>query len=80
MGCDSLEEVDALWGALAAEGEERKCGWIKHKHGVSWQIVPKRLVEVLSDPDEGRARRAMEAMRIMRKIEIRAIERAAGGA
>ena len=71
-------ETDRLWDALTANGGEPSvCGWLKDRYGLSWQIVPKRLNELTSDPDPNRARRAMEAMLQMRKIEIAELERAA---
>jgi predicted 3-demethylubiquinone-9 3-methyltransferase (glyoxalase superfamily) len=74
-------ETDRLWDTLIADGGEPSvCGWLKDRYGVSWQIVPKRLVELTSDPDPERARRAMEAMLEMGKIEIAELERAAEAA
>ena len=73
-------EVDRLWDALTADGgEPGPCGWLKDRWGLSWQITPRRLTELTSDPDPDRARRAMEAMLKMGKIEIAELERAAGG-
>ena len=64
-------ETDRLWEALTANGgEESQCGWLKDRWGLSWQITPKRLLELIADPDKDRARRAMEAMLTMRKIDI----------
>ena len=72
------EETDRLWNALTANGgSESRCGWLKDRFGVSWQIVPDRLPELLSDPDEEKAQRVMAAMLSMRKIEIGELERAA---
>ena len=74
-------ETDRLWEALTANGgEESQCGWLKDRWGLSWQITPKRLLELVGDSDPDRARRAMEAMLKMRKIDIAEIERAADGA
>ena len=79
--CDGQDEVDRLWAALGADGgEPGPCGWIRDRFGLSWQVVPRRLGELLSDPDPDRARRAMEAMLQMGKIEISALEAAADGA
>lgn len=76
--CADQAEVDTYWNALTADGgQESMCGWLKDKFGMSWQITPKRLMEVMSDSDPGRARRAMEAMLEMRKIDIATIEAAA---
>lgn len=79
--CDDQAEVDRLWSALTAGGgEPGPCGWLKDRFGLSWQIVPRRLNELLDDPDEGRARRAMDAMLQMHKIEVADLERAADAA
>ena len=73
-------ETDRLWDALIADGgAESQCGWLKDRWGLSWQITPKRLLELVGDPDKDRARRAMEKMLTMHKIDIAAIERAADG-
>jgi predicted 3-demethylubiquinone-9 3-methyltransferase (glyoxalase superfamily) len=77
VDCESQEEVDAYWSKLSAGGEEGPCGWLKDKFGLSWQIVPRRLMELLQDPDKEKAQRAMEAMLKMKKIEIADVERAA---
>ena len=75
--CDDQAEVDRLWDGLTADGgQESACGWLKDKWGVSWQITPRRLMELNSDPDPARARRSMEAMMTMRKIDIAALEAA----
>jgi predicted 3-demethylubiquinone-9 3-methyltransferase (glyoxalase superfamily) len=76
--CDDQAEVDRLWNALiAGGGEPSQCGWLKDRWGLSWQIVPNRLMELQRDADQGRARRANEAMLRMSKIDIAAIEAAA---
>jgi len=78
--CDDQAEVDRLWEALTADGgEESMCGWLKDRWGVSWQIVPRRLLELQSDPDHDRAARANQAMLSMRKLDIAALEAAADG-
>ena len=77
VSCDSQEEVDAYWSKLSEGGEEGPCGWLKDRFGVSWQIVPKVLVELLTDSDQEKAQRVMAAMLKMRKIEIDELERAA---
>lgn len=77
--CSSQEEVDAYWSALSAGGEESQCGWLKDKYGLSWQIVPTALGEVLGDPDPAAAQRAMKAMLQMSKLDIAALRRAAKG-
>lgn len=77
---DDQAETDRLWDALVADGGEPSyCGWLRDRYGMSWQITPKRLNELTSDPDPERGRRAMEAMLHMRKIEIAELERAADG-
>lgn len=74
-------EVDRLWDALTANGgEPGPCGWLKDRFGLSWQVTPRRLNELMGDPDPGRSRRAMEAMLKMSKIEIRELEQAADAA
>jgi predicted 3-demethylubiquinone-9 3-methyltransferase (glyoxalase superfamily) len=81
IDCDDQAEVDRLWQALTAGGgEPGPCGWLKDRFGLSWQIVPRRLGELVNDPDFERARRAMEAMLKMGKIEIAELERAADAA
>ena len=76
--CESQEEVDSYWDKLAADGGEHgPCGWLKDKFGVSWQVVPTRLGELLSDPDTEKSQRVMAAMLKMGKIEVDELERAA---
>jgi predicted 3-demethylubiquinone-9 3-methyltransferase (glyoxalase superfamily) len=77
VDCESQEEVDAYWSKLSVGGEEGPCGWLKDKFGLSWQIVPTRLVELLGDPDREKSQRAMGAMLKMKKIQIDEVERAA---
>lgn len=79
IACADQAEVDRLWDALGEGGQPGPCGWIKDRWGLSWQVVPTRLYELMSDPDPGRARRATEAMLKMGKLEIAVIERAAAG-
>lgn len=80
VDCASQEEVDRYWDALTADGgEEQPCGWVKDRWGLSWQIVPDRLVELIRDPDPQRAHRAVQAMLGMRRIDIAELERAADG-
>ena len=76
MNCKSQSEVDYLWTALSEGGEERPCGWLKDRYGLSWQIMPVRLTELLNDPDEAAAQRVMSAMLQMTKIDIAELERA----
>jgi predicted 3-demethylubiquinone-9 3-methyltransferase (glyoxalase superfamily) len=77
VDCRSQEEVDSFWNQLSAGGEEGPCGWLKDKFGLSWQIVPTRLPELLGDPDRAKSQRVMQAMLQMKKIDIDALERAA---
>ena len=77
---ENQAETDRLWDAIASNGgRPGPCGWIKDRWGVSWQITPKRLLELFTDQDRGRAQRAMQAMMQMSKIDIAALERAATG-
>lgn len=79
--CEDQAETDRLWAALTADGgSEVACGWLKDRWGVFWQITPRRLLELISDPDPECARRAMEAMVQMVKIDIGKVERAADAA
>jgi predicted 3-demethylubiquinone-9 3-methyltransferase (glyoxalase superfamily) len=75
--CENQEEVDTYWAALGDGGEEGPCGWLKDKFGVSWQIVPKRLTDLLNDPDPEKSQRVMRAMMEMKKIQIDELDRAA---
>jgi predicted 3-demethylubiquinone-9 3-methyltransferase (glyoxalase superfamily) len=75
--CADQDEVDHYWTRLADGGEEGPCGWLKDRYGVSWQVVPTRLFELVGDADPGRAQRATQAMLAMKKIDIAALERAA---
>jgi len=77
IDCADQEEVDRYSEALTDGGEQGPCGWVKDRFGLSWQVVPKRMIELLSDPDEAKAQRAMAAMLEMRKIDIAAVEAAA---
>jgi predicted 3-demethylubiquinone-9 3-methyltransferase (glyoxalase superfamily) len=77
VSCETQEAVDAFWSALSEGGEEGPCGWLKDRFGLSWQIVPTRLPELLGDPDAEKAQRVMQAMLQMKKIEIDGLERAA---
>ena len=78
--CDDQAEVDRLTEALSAAPEAEQCGWVKDRYGLSWQIVPRRLLALMTDPDPGRAQRAMQAMLSMKRIDIAAVERAVAGA
>lgn len=74
--CETQEEVDHLWERLLEGGESQRCGWVKDKYGLSWQIIPNILGELLSDPDPVKAGRVMQAMLQMDKIEIDALQAA----
>ena len=76
IGCADQAEVDYYWDALVAGGQESQCGWLKDRFGLSWQVVPTRLYELLSDPDAARAAAATTAMLGMRKIVIADLEAA----
>lgn len=76
VSCETQDEVDYFWRKLSEGGEEGPCGWLKDKYGVSWQIVPTALAELISDPDPEKAQEAMKAMLGMRKIEIETLQRA----
>lgn len=76
VDCKNQQEVDEFWEKLSAGGEEGQCGWLKDKYGLSWQVNPTILGEMLSDPDPQKAKRVMEAMLKMRKIDIAALQQA----
>jgi len=78
--CKDQAEVDRLWAQLTDGGEEGQCGWLKDRFGLSWQIIPDRLSELLGDPDPARSQRAMQAMLKMRKIDVQGLEDAANAA
>ncbi|MBV9161106.1 MAG: VOC family protein [Pseudonocardiales bacterium] len=75
--CADQDEIDYYWGRLSEAGQEGPCGWLKDRFGVSWQVVPTVLLELVNDPDAGRAQRATQAMLNMGKIEITELLRAA---
>jgi predicted 3-demethylubiquinone-9 3-methyltransferase (glyoxalase superfamily) len=76
VNCETQDEVDELWAALTEGGEEGPCGWLKDRYGLSWQIVPTALTELLNDPDPQRSQRVMKAMLEMSKIDIQRLQRA----
>ena len=76
--CETQEEIDHYWNRLGAGGEEGPCGWLKDRYGLSWQVTPTILVDLLSDPDRDKAQRAMSATLQMGKIDIAVILKAAG--
>jgi predicted 3-demethylubiquinone-9 3-methyltransferase (glyoxalase superfamily) len=79
--CKTQHEIDTLWEKLSAHGgEPGRCGWLKDKFGLSWQIVPTALPELLGDPDKEKSQRVMAAMLKMKKIDIGELERAAAAA
>ena len=80
ISCKVQDEVDSYWGKLTEGGEEGPCGWLKDRFGLSWQVVPTVLPELLNDPDKEKAQRVMAAMLEMHKIEIDELERAAAAA
>ncbi|MGK9171240.1 VOC family protein [Inquilinus limosus] len=77
--CDTQAEIDRLWDALKDGGQIEQCGWLKDRWGLSWQIAPRRLGELLNDPDPAKAKRVAEAMLQMVKLDIAALEAAAKG-
>jgi predicted 3-demethylubiquinone-9 3-methyltransferase (glyoxalase superfamily) len=79
VNCKNQKEVDELWSKLSEGGEEGPCGWLKDRFGVSWQIIPTALGEMLSDPNPSKAQRVMEAMFKMKKIEIPVLQQAYNG-
>jgi predicted 3-demethylubiquinone-9 3-methyltransferase (glyoxalase superfamily) len=76
VNCESQEEVDELWAKLSTGGEESQCGWLKDKYGLSWQIVPTVLPQLLGDPDPVKAQSVMQAMLQMKKLDVAALRRA----
>jgi predicted 3-demethylubiquinone-9 3-methyltransferase (glyoxalase superfamily) len=80
VDCETQEEIDRFWDVLTADGgREIACGWCADRWGIAWQVTPVRLGELLADPDQGRAGRAMAAMQDMIKLDIEALEAAADG-
>jgi predicted 3-demethylubiquinone-9 3-methyltransferase (glyoxalase superfamily) len=76
VNCETQEEVDELWEKLSAGGKKDRCGWLKDKYGLSWQIIPAALGKMLQDPDPEKAKRVMQAMLQMDKIEISGLQQA----
>jgi len=76
VNCETQEVVDRLWEKLSDGGEEGPCGWLKDRYGLSWQIIPAGLVEMLSSPDAEKSQRAMQAMFTMKKIDLAKIRQA----
>jgi predicted 3-demethylubiquinone-9 3-methyltransferase (glyoxalase superfamily) len=79
INCDGQGQVDEYWAKLTDGGEEGPCGWLKDRFGLSWQVVPSELLELLTDPDPERAGRAGQALRTMKKIDIQGLRDAADG-
>ena len=79
IGCADQDEVDHYWEKLTDGGSEGRCGWLKDRFGVSWQVIPQGMGEILGDPDPQRAARAMQAMLTMSKLDVAALRRAADG-
>ncbi len=79
VNCATQAEVDEYWKKLAEGGQEVACGWLTDKYGLSWQIVPTRLMELITDPDKKKAGRVMQAMLQMKKTDVAALDRAARG-
>jgi predicted 3-demethylubiquinone-9 3-methyltransferase (glyoxalase superfamily) len=79
VNCETQEEVDELWEKLSEGGEKSRCGWLKDKYGLSWQIIPSALGKGLQDKDPEKAKRVMQAMMQMSKIDIAEIEKARAG-
>jgi predicted 3-demethylubiquinone-9 3-methyltransferase (glyoxalase superfamily) len=81
INCEDQAEVDYFWGKLTADGgQEGPCGWCKDKFGLSWQVVPKGFTDIVTDPDKGKANRAMAAMMQMKKLDLAALQAAAQAA
>lgn len=76
VNCETQEEVDELWEKLSAGGEKSRCGWLKDKYGLSWQIIPKALGELIGDPDPVKSQAVMQAMLKMEKIVINDLKEA----
>jgi predicted 3-demethylubiquinone-9 3-methyltransferase (glyoxalase superfamily) len=76
VNCDTQAEVDRLYEQLSAGGEEQQCGWVTDRYGVTWQIIPSALMDMLNDPDPARALRVTQAMFQMKKIDIETLKKA----
>lgn len=79
IDCGDQDEVDYYWAKLTEGGEESRCGWLEDRYGLSWQVCPSELMELINDPDPGRAERAMQAMLGMKKLDLAALRAAADG-
>ncbi|HEX4119119.1 MAG TPA: VOC family protein [Verrucomicrobiae bacterium] len=78
VNCETQAEVDQFWKTLSAGGEEGPCGWLKDKYGVSWQVVPTVVIDMISDKNAEKANRAMDAVMHMGKIDVKAVKEAYG--
>jgi predicted 3-demethylubiquinone-9 3-methyltransferase (glyoxalase superfamily) len=76
VNCETQHEVDELWEKLSTGGQKSRCGWLKDKYGLSWQVIPTILVELLQDKDPAKSSRVMQAMLQMDKIDIETLRRA----
>ncbi len=79
VNCETQQEVDELWEKLSEGGQKERCGWLKDKYGLSWQIIPSALGEMLGDKDPAKASRVMHAMLQMNKIDIKGLKQAYDG-
>lgn len=77
--CETQEEIDHYWSSLSAVPEAEQCGWLKDKYGVSWQIAPAGMMEMMNNPDKAKYGRVMQAMMEMKKIDMATLEKAAAG-
>ena len=77
--CDDQADVDYYWNGLSKEGRQGRCGWLQDRYGLSWQVIPRQFVEMISDPDPGRAKRVADAMLKMKKLDIAALQHAYEG-
>jgi predicted 3-demethylubiquinone-9 3-methyltransferase (glyoxalase superfamily) len=80
LPCDTQEEIDYYWEKLSADSEAEQCGWLKDKFGLSWQVAPKAIGELVGDPDSEKSQRAFVAMMQMKKLDIAALKKAYNGA
>jgi predicted 3-demethylubiquinone-9 3-methyltransferase (glyoxalase superfamily) len=79
VSCENQEEVDMYWGKLSADSESEQCGWCKDKYGLSWQIIPKQFMELVSDPDPVKSKSVMDAMLKMKKLIVSDLQAAHDG-
>jgi len=79
VNCDNQKELDYFWEKLSAGGQEVECGWLKDRFGLSWQVVPAALLEMLQDKDPEKSKRTMAAMLKMKKLDVNALRKAYGG-